>query len=75
MNCSCIEKADEALKKFDTEIDVTFVGLRMIPSLKIPTRWREGIKQKRGKKPKALVITYCPLCGKKVELTTKEEGR
>lgn len=67
MNCDCIERADEALKPFDTEIDVTFVGLTMKTSLKVPTRWRDGVKPKRGKKPKAIIITFCPLCGTKAD--------
>lgn len=66
MKCECIRMADQALKPFDTEVDVTFVGLQMKSSLKIPTRWRDGMKPKRSKKPKALLISYCPMCEEKV---------
>lgn len=74
MNCDCIERADAALKPFDTEIDVAFVGLQMETSLKVPTRWRDGVKPKRGEKPRSILITFCPFCGAQAVIGTVAEG-
>lgn len=64
MDCDCIDKATEALKEHDTELDVTFLMPTMREVLRVPTKWCDGVKPKRGKRPKVVLITFCPFCGK-----------
>lgn len=68
--CGCIEKINERLKEFNTEINVPFWSSSGFLAPFIETRKLDD--KKRGK-PRAVVASYCPLCGEKYPQSTAAE--
>jgi hypothetical protein len=65
--CDCIEKANHALKPYNTAIDTRLVmnietGVER-EALFIPTRKINS----RGKRAMRPFMSYCPMCGVKIE--------
>jgi hypothetical protein len=75
--CGCITKGNKLLAEEQIKLDavvtygtsncpVTRVCVSVVPIA--------GVKHKRGWRPKLIVASYCPFCGKEY-LDAKQEGR
>lgn len=60
--CNCIEKFNEHLKEFNTEVHLPFWSRSGILAPFVETRKIDS--GKRGK-PRSVIATYCPFCGEK----------
>lgn len=72
MNCNCVNLIDEKLAEENLALDTVFIlGPPFETTLAISTHWKDAEKKPRGKKPKTIIVSYCPFCGKKTERKQK----
>ena len=72
MNCDCIKMVDEKLAEENLALDTMIIlsnpgGV----TLSISTHWKDAGKKPRSKKPKTILVNFCPFCGKSAEREAK----
>lgn len=68
VECRCISLVNDKLREFNTELDLVIHGWQQLrgghaASMMIATR---KIDQKKRAKARTVIVTYCPVCGRKV---------
>jgi len=61
--CECITEMDALLKEHNTRMGATIVFSK--PSYVAVTLMTEAVTPKRGFRPKVVLPTYCPFCGRR----------
>jgi hypothetical protein len=74
--CDCVEQMDEKLKPLNTRLGLTFhvrreAGKSRGEMVSLPMLVTEIVEKKRGARPKLVIPTFCPFCGRKYALETK----
>lgn len=72
MNCDCIKVIDEKLAEENLALDTMIIFSNPVSvTLALSTHWIDKAKKPRGKKPKTIIVNFCPFCGKSAERKTK----
>ncbi len=61
MTCNCIETVDAELAGRNTKLGTTIIF--STPSYVTVTLQTEALTRQRGRRPVAMLPTYCPFCG------------
>lgn len=65
MTCNCIDTVNAKLADRNTRLTEAIVfGARKAPTIMLQT---EVVEKKRGAKPVAMFLSFCPFCGEKYE--------
>lgn len=76
MNCDCIKMVDDKLAEENLALDTTIIFSNPVTvTLSLSTHWKDSDKKPRGKKPKTIIVNFCPFCGKSAERKAKAGAR